>query len=194
MSDAKKNSEDKPSQKLVLYGNAILNRNQIGEFLKVLDNEQELKQNLDEFKVEIKEAEQDLFNMFAEIGFTPSANFNVSKADDYNLARTTLLNYRNKLLSSAISKVSSLQKNTNTVIKDRMIKINNIIAALKKDSDAYTNLSDASEDNAELDEAIKTEKANRSVTGRHENEAGSDFENQMDKVGDIYCSQLKGNI
>jgi len=194
LSKANKDGVSGGEQALVLYDYASLNRNQIGEFLNMVDLEQETKQNLDEAKQDLDTSKQSLFEMFAKIGFTPSASFDLSKDSDYNLAKNTLLRHRNKLLSSAISKVSSLQNNSNDVIRERLEKINNIIGALKKDNDVYVSLSENAKDDSELDEAIKMEKSNREVMAKYQKEEENNFNKQLEQIGNVYCAQLTGNI
>ena len=177
-----------------MYDQASLHQNQIGDFLKRVDYEQETRQQQIELQVDTENMQKSLNEIFARIGFNPSADFNLSNDNDYKLAHDTLMRYRNKLLSEVISEVSSLQNNDNDVIAERMIKVNNLIQALQKDDDAYTVLSDTSKADADLDEKIKSEKANRQVASKYKEKADQDFERQLNQVGNIYCSELSGNF
>ena len=40
----------------------------------------------------------------------------------------------------------------------------------------------------ELDENIKTEKANSKVTSKYQKNADDDFEKQMRQIGNVYCA------
>ena len=124
----------------------------------------------------------------------PSSDFDLAKDSDYNLARNTLLRYSNKKLSAAIAEAASAQNSTSEIIQERLVKINNQIKALKKDKDAYVTLGETSEDNAELDESIKTEKTNREVADKYKKQADADFEKQLNQIGNVYCAELTGNL
>ena len=65
---------------------------------------------------------------------------------------------------------------------------------MQKDNQAYTTLGESSADNAELAQAIRTETANREVAARQKQKADEDFENQINKVGKVYCYQLIDNM
>ena len=194
LSDMEKSSDVNGGQKELLYAYLGLNRNQIGEFLQAVDMEQQLKQDMEETSIELKETEKTLKELFQKIGFEPSPDFNLAKESDYTLARNTLIRYRNKLLSAAISTVAPLQGNNNEVIADRMVKINHLIGALQKDDDAYVSLGELSENNAELEESIKAEKINREVSNRQRKEADKDFEKQLLKIGNVFCGELVDNM
>ncbi len=194
LSEISKEGDDKQKQKDVLYDIASLNQNQIGDFLKKVDFEQECRQNMAEMSVEIKSTQKTLNDIFSKIGFEPSPDFNLSKEDDYNQAYDVLLRYRNQLLASAIAEIKDIQSNDNEVIAERMTKLNNLIKALQKDNKAYTVLEETSEDNAELDENIKSEQANRKVLEKHKKEAEEDFKKQLNQIGNVYCAELVGNM
>ena len=194
LSEINKNGDDQQKQKDVLYEISSLNQNQIGDFLKKVDFEQECRQNMAEMSVEIRSTQKTLNELFLKIGFEPKPDFNLSKEDDYNQAYDVLLRYRNQLLASAISEIKDIQANDNEVIAERMTKLNNLIKALQRDSKAYTVLEETSEDNAELDENIKSEQANRKVLAKHKKEAEEDFKKQLNQIGNVYCAELVGNM
>lgn len=194
LSKLNKDGAGDAKQEDILFDYASLNRNQIGEFLKAVDFEQETAQNMAELLIEIETNKKSLYETFEKIGFTPSSDFDLAKDSDYNLARNTLLRYSNKMLSSAITEAGPAQNSTSEIIQERLVKINNQIKALQKDKDAYVTLGETSEDNAELDESIKTEKTNREVADKYKKQADADFEKQLNQIGNVYCAELTGNL
>ncbi len=194
LSKLNKDGAGDAKQEDILFDYASLNRNQIGEFLKTVDFEQETAQNMAELLIEIETNKKSLYETFEKIGFTPSSDFDLSKDSDYNLARNTLLRYSNKKLSAAITEAAPAQNSTSEIIQERLVKINNQIKALQKDKDAYVTLGETSEDNAELDESIKTEKTNREVADKYKKQADADFEKQLNQIGNVYCAELTGNL
>ena len=194
LSDVNKDQNAELEQKDILFDIASLHQNQIGDFLKRADYEQKSRENKAEVQFEIEKAKEPLYNLFAQIGFTPAEDFDLSNEKDYKLAHDTLMRYRNKLISEAVSQIDSFKNNDNEVIKERLSKLNNLIKALQKDNDAYTVLSDQSKADADLEEKIKSEKTNRQVLSKQKNEANKDFEQQLNQIGNIYCSELAGNF
>lgn len=197
LSELIKNNEkgnSKEEQKIVLHEQSLLDKSQIGEFLRAIDFEQESRQNQSELLVELETAKQALMELLERAGLKPNNGFDLSNEKDYDLARNALLRYRNKLLSSAINLAKPLQGNKNEIIEERMVKINNIIGALQKDSEVYVNLGDMSSNNAELEEAIKSEKVNQKVASKHQKEAEEAFEKQLKQMGNVYCAELAGNM
>lgn len=192
--DINKDSDIELEQKDILFDTASLHQNQIGDFLKKIDYEQQSHQHKIETQLEVEKAKEDLYALFSKIGFAPAEDFDLSNEDDYTLATSTLMRYRNKLISSAASEIENLQDNENEVISEKIAKLNNLIKALQKDDDAYTVLSDQSKDDADLEEKIKSEKTNRQVMSKQKEEEKNSFEQQLLQMGDVYCSELAGNI
>ena len=159
-----------------------------------MDMVQSSKQNMIEAKLSIEEAKQDLNEVFRKIGFAPKSDFDLSKDSDYELAHNTLLRYRNKLIASAQSKAQSAQSSSNDTIKERMVKINNMMKAMKKDSEALVTLGEQSADDAELDEKIKSEKTNKTVADKYEKEDEQNFIKELQHIKEVYCAEMIHNM
>ncbi len=187
LSDEREKQSGKGSLSLALADIGNLKHNQIQDFLFAADMEQSTAQNMIETKVELENAKKTLYDMFEQIGFVPTADFDLSKTSDYNLARNTLLREKNKLVNSAKRQLSNLRSD-NEVVEERLGKMQRLSAALDKDSDAYTMLSELSEANAELDEMIKSEKTNREVSDRYEKQADDGFEKELNANVNPYCA------
>lgn len=187
LSDEREKQSGNGSLFLTLADIGSLKHNQIQDFLQAADMEQSTAQNMIEMKVELESAKKTLYDMFEQIGFVPTADFDLSKTSDYNLARNTLLREKNKLVNAAKGRLSEIHSN-NEVVEERLNKMKRLSAALDKDADAYTMLSELSEANAELDEQIKSEKTNREVSGRYDKQADDDFERELKANVNPYCA------
>lgn len=194
LSESNKNMNGDMGQSLVLYDQLILSHSQIGEFLKAIDKEQSMAEAVLNMKVEIEEAKQNLQELFDKAGFVASSDFDISKDSDYNLARNKLLNYRNSQINRIASSLSSAQSSQNDIIRERLKKINNVLAAMRKDAQAYTTIGENSADNAELAQSIRTETANREVAAKQKQKADEAFENEINKTGKVFCYQLIDNM
>ncbi|MBR1605347.1 MAG: hypothetical protein IJ660_04490 [Alphaproteobacteria bacterium] len=194
LSDVHKDSNTEIEQKDILFDIASLHQNQIGDFLKRADYEQQSRQNKAEMQFEIEKAKKPLYELFTKIGFTPAQDFDLANEDDYKLAYETLMRYRNQLISTAASQVKTFQNNNNEIIEQRIQKINDLIKVFQKDDGAYTVVSDNSKADADLEEKIKSEKTNRQVLAKQKQEADKEFKRMLHQIGNIYCSQLAGNF
>jgi hypothetical protein len=126
--------------------------------------------------------------------FVPADNIDLSKDEDYNLIKSKLEEYKKNKLNAAISLLSAAQGSTHEVVQDRLKKVNNMIALMQKDKEAYVILGDTMDAGAELDEKIKTEKVNREVAARQKEEADRHFEEELKKTTNSYCLQLLDNM
>ncbi|MBQ8464489.1 MAG: hypothetical protein IJ545_00600 [Alphaproteobacteria bacterium] len=194
LSNANKNTNTEMRQAFALYDQLTLSHSQTGAFLEALDQEQSLAEGVLEAKIEIETAKQNLKELFDKIGFVISADFDLSKESDYNLARNKILKYRDDSIKAVSSAIAPAQSSKNDIIQSRLKKINNILAALKKDSQAYTTIGESSADNAELEQNIRTEMTNRKVIAEQKKKADEDFEKHLNKTGKIYCYQLIDNM
>ena len=84
------NSEYQTNLKDEIFNNAPYNINQIGDFLDYVEVETTYRQTLEELKASLDEVNDMLKEQLVEAGFTPTADFDISKDEDYELARSSL--------------------------------------------------------------------------------------------------------
>lgn len=171
-----------------IYKKAAFSENQIGNFLRFVETEQDYRQILEELSAKMEETKAELFADFAEAGFTPSDDFDLSDPDDYAQARQTLDDLKNNNLSLAQTKVDEISNPTNNVVKDRRDRILNILNALSKDEDELLNLSEDITPDASFDERLKSEAANQATAQKYQEEADKAFENQLNSFPAPYCA------
>lgn len=182
------NSSYQTNLKDEVYKKTMLQNNQIGNFLRFVEQETSFRQAKEELALSIEEAKADLFDKFKDVGFTPSESFNLALQSDYDLAWDNLMRLRNNLLNEAAEGKSGVNAAGNEVAEERLKKIENLITALRKDKNAYINISDVTPAGAELDEMIKTEEANHKVTGEYKKKADEAFEKQLNGFPVPFCA------
>lgn len=172
----------------IVYEKTMLDHNQIGNFLTFVEQEISYRQALEEMKLSVDEAKAELFEKFEEIGFVPSADYDLAKQEDYDLTKETLNRYKNSLINEATEQLDTVNVMDNEVVQERVDKIKNIFTALRKDKEAYISLSDTTDSGSELDERIKTEEVNHQVTSEYKKKADEEFEKQLNSFPIPFCA------
>lgn len=142
---------------------------------------EELKASLDEVNDMLKE-------QLVEAGFTPTADFDISKDEDYELTRSSLDRLKNKLVEEGFSGISGVNVSDNEVVEERLNKIKRIFTALRKDKDELLPLNENSPSDSELDEQIKTEEVNKSVVGEYDKKVEEEFQKQLNNFKPPFCA------
>ena len=177
--------EDVPDN---LYKKAVFAENQIGNFLKFMEIESELRQNVDEMAAKIQEAREDLRTQLIEAGFTPAQDFDLADETQYNEIRDSLDSLKNSKVSSGLEQISAVNNPTDSFIDARLEKLQNIFTALTKDKNELINLSTSTAADSTLDEQIKSEEVNQEVAGKYQEEADKTLEDQLNGFDTPYCA------
>lgn len=182
------NSEYQTNLKDEIFNNAPYNINQIGDFLDYVEVETTYRQTLEELKASLDEVNNMLKEQLVEAGFTPTADFDISKDEDYELARSSLDRLKNKLVEEGFSGISGVNVSDNEVVEERLNKIKRIFTALRKDKDELLPLNENSPSDSELDEQIKTEEVNKSVVGEYDKKVEEEFQKQLNNFKPPFCA------
>lgn len=182
------NSEYQTNLKDEIFNNAPYNINQIGDFLDYVEVETTYRQTLEELKASLDEVNDMLKEQLVEAGFTPTSDFDISKDEDYELARSSLDRLKNKLVEEGFSGISGVNVSDNEVIEERLNKIKRIFTALRKDKDELLPLNENSPSDSELDEQIKTEEVNKSVVGEYDKKVEEEFQKQLNNFKPPFCA------
>lgn len=171
-----------------VYKKTLLNHNQFGNFLTFAEQEISYRQALEELKLSVDETKKILFEQFEKIGFTPKADYNLARQEDYDLTKDNLNRRKNTLVNEGFEEMEAVNAADNPVVEERLDKIKNIFTALRKDKEAYIPLTDATDSGAELDEKIKTEEVNHKVTAEYNKKADEEFEKQLNGYPIPFCA------
>ena len=182
------NSEYQTNLKDEIFNNAPYNINQIGDFLDYVEVETTYRQTLEELKASLDEVNDMLKEQLVEAGFTPTADFDISKDEDYELTRSSLDRLKNKLVEEGFSGISGVNVSDNEVVEERLNKIKRIFTALRKDKDELLPLNENSPSDSELDEQIKTEEVNKSVVGEYDKKVEEEFQKQLNNFKPPFCA------
>lgn len=171
-----------------IYQKASFSENQIGNFLRFVDDEQEYRQILEEMKVKIDELQEEVIAELKKAGYSPAEDFNLADDDDYNEALRVLDGAKNARLSEAYTDLEEIGNPGNEVVADRISLIRNMLDSMTKDKNELLQLSQNSKNDSELDEKIKREEVNKAAADKYQQEADEEFEKEINNFEIPYCA------
>ena len=184
--DSKKLS-DKQKNKIAAAQHAILSRNQIGDFLKQVENEKLMRQNLEEYKEKYEAQMKKLKERLKEYGFEPAKSFDLINDSDFKLAENKLKAIKKEKISSAKQKVSATDTKDNELAMEKAGVYNKVMGIMLKDSDSLMDVSILDSDDNDIEGRFKKAKADKSVVDKYK----KGLKDAIDDYNDIeepYCA------
>lgn len=184
--DSKKLS-DKQKNKIAAAQHAILSRNQIGDFLKQVENEKLMRQNLEEYKEKYEAQMKKLKERLKEYGFEPAKSFDLINDSDFKLAENKLKAIKKEKISSAKQKVSATDTKDNELAMEKAGVYNKVMGIMLKDSDSLMEVSILDSDDNDIEGRFKKAKADKSVVDKYK----KGLKDAIDDYNDIeepYCA------
>lgn len=171
-----------------IYVRAQYNNNQVGDFLEHVEMEQSYQQALDDLEEQVKEAKDELYTSLKEYGFEPSADFDISKEEDYDLAVKQLKTAKNSYMSTAKSAIDSIETGDSDVLSDSKASYQRVYQGLLLDSEAVVSMTMDVENISDFSEQIKTGTTNTAVDDTYEENGNEDFEETLQAMKPAYCA------
>ena len=112
----------------------------------------------------------------------------LSKEEDYNLARTKLDELKEQWLQDAAADINKVTTPDNSVVKDRLDTLKNMISVLQMDKNELMNVSEATKADDAFAEEIKSEEVNQAAADKYISEADEEFEKRMNSLPTPYCA------
>ncbi len=188
---------DNIDKNLYVYNRTMYSRNQLGDYLDFVEQEQTAADNLAKVELQVADVRTSLNTLFTEAGYELknvfdtadddySEKFDLTIPDDYQKAEKTLENIKSGAIKEATEKIDTVQ-NENGVLDTKLEDVNHQIEVLEKDADEVVQIT-GTEDLDDLEEQIKTEEANRSVVKVYEDAEAEEMDAQSDKSQAPYCA------
>ena len=163
-------------------------KNQIGDFLSFAEREKEIRQHLEEIEEKITEAKTDLVEALTSAGYTPSADFDLSKEEDYNEAQSQLDDLKAQYVAEGEALLAQVTTSDFEIVNNQVESLRNSLEALKKDEDELLVLSEGTVADSAFDEKLKQEKANQDVANAYQEEADKSMADQINNYPVPYCA------
>ena len=171
-----------------IYVRAQYNVNQVGDFLEHVELEQKYQQALDELEEKVKEMKDELYTLLGKFGFEPSEDFDISKAEDYDLAVKQLKSVKENYMNTAKEEINSINPGTSDLLQDSKNAYDRVYQGLLMDSEAVTQMTMDVDNLAELSEQIKTATVNNNVDDTYEANGDESFQETLDSMAPAYCA------
>lgn len=171
-----------------IYVRAQYNVNQVGDFLVHVEIEQGYRQSLEELEESMLKMKEELYDTLRSFGFEPSAEFDISKEADYDLAVSKLKTIKQSNMETAKGNIDSIETGDSDLLYQSKNNYNRIYNGLATDKQAVTTMTMDVDDPTEFAEDVKTATVNNQVSDSYEKNADESFEDQMKAFKPAYCA------
>lgn len=184
---AQSDNQESDSLKDKVYKEALLTRNQFGDYLNYVELETSYQETLNELGVKLEETRQSLKEQLAKIGYEPEQDFDLADEDTYREILEKLESAKNQIVAQAHPQISKLEP-ANEALEENIIKLNNMIGALELDKDEVVMLSDNMKPDTALSEKIKSKTVDAEALNRYNQEAQEAMKKEIESFGTPYCA------
>jgi hypothetical protein len=170
-----------------IYEDALLDRNQFGDFLDFVEMETLYQKAVEELEVKIDETRQKLIETFQEYGYDLPEDFDLADQATYDDLMNKLDERKNKLVDYALTLLSSVSSQQDP-IKEKVAQAENQIKLLQTDSDEVLQISILDTAGSEFEERIKTAKVDQNAMDKYDEEAQAAHEKLLNNFKEPYCA------
>lgn len=170
-----------------LFENALLDRNQFGNYLTFVEMESVYQNGIDELDVKLDESREKINEQLSKVGHQLKKGFDLADDETYDAIMKLLDQHKNKVMNAAINDVNQISAE-NDYLKERKDKLLNLIKAMQMDSDELLQISDNVTADEAFAEQIKQKQTDQKVMGKFKEEAQAEFEKQLESFEEPYCA------
>lgn len=162
-----KELSDSRKMRLAAVERSPYNSNQIGTFLVYAENENNIRDQVNELQKDYDAQMEELRNTLSKYGYELSKDINFANSDDYEQVRRKLDNIKNQTVADALQQIEGVDVEDNDVVAERVDSLKSALDALQKDDDELVLLNSSAKDINNLDEQIKSAKANKTAVNKY---------------------------
>ncbi len=180
------NESESASRDYYMYSRFLFDRNQFGDYLDMVDINDEAAKALVLQKTQVDELRAQLKEVLESMGYTISDDFDLSNENDYKKVSDTLKKYKTAYLRQLTDLLQTITGTTELIVtnKEKLVHAKEV---MEKDSEEEVSIS-GEEDLDELEEKIKTARADQSLTDVYEKEGNSSMEKQTKQLRPPFCA------
>lgn len=182
----KLDESESASHDYYMYSRFLFDRNQFGDYLDMVDIDDEAAKALVLQKTQVDELRAQLKEILNRMGYTISDDFDLSNESDYKKVSDTLKKYKTAYLRQLTDLLQTITGTTELIVtnKEKLVHAKEV---MEKDSEEEVSIS-GEEDLDELEEKIKTARADQSLTDVYEKEGNSSMEKQTKQLRPPFCA------
>ncbi len=182
------NKDKNAARDYFMYSRMLFEHNQIGDYLGYKELDARAQNAVDIQAQQVKSIREKLKEIFSSLNhdIVNIDDFDLSKASDYKEAEDTLKTYKEGYMRRLENLIGSITGETELVLSGKA-ELENGLAVLKKDANEEAAVS-PDDDLDELEEKIKTARANMALTDEYDSEGNDSFKKQMENLRPPYCA------
>ena len=185
--DDEEELDDEQKNKLASANQAVLSRNQIGDFLHQVEAEKLQRENLEEYQQKYDDRMNELKEALRAYGFEPTEDFDLRNDEDYKLAEQKLQEIKDENILSALSALSDIDQTDNEPVQEKVGILSRLISVLQQDKQNVLKISTMTADNNDIAGELKKAEADKAVVDKYKNSL-KDETDDYNEIEDAYCA------
>lgn len=178
---------DKQKNALASANQAMLSRNQIGDFLRYVETEKMQRENLEEYQQKYDDRMNAIKESLITYGFEPSEDFDLRNDADYELAEQKLQEIKSSNTLSALAALLEVDQTDNEPVQEKVGILTKLISILQKDTQNLLKISITMADSNDIEAELKKAEADNAVVDKYK----SSLKDQADDYNESdnpYCA------
>ena len=167
-SDIDEDSSNREKDDMARAQQSSFDKNQIGDYLKHVENEKNYKDNLNSHKKTHEKQMETLKERLRQFGFEPAEDFDLVKESDYKLAVAKLKGFKQEEIKEAEG-VLKIDVKDNEPVEEKVNLLKKLVSIMKEDDDGLLQLDLTSADDNDLAAQLKKAKTDSAVVDKYKN-------------------------
>ena len=167
-SDIDEDSSNREKDDMARAQQSSFDKNQIGDYLKHVENEKNYKDNLNSHKKTHEKQMETLKERLRQFGFEPAEDFDLVKESDYKLAVAKLKGFKQEEIKEAEG-VLKIDVKDNEPVEEKVNLLKKLVSIMKEDDDGLLQLDLTSADDNDLAAQLKKAKTDSTVVDKYKN-------------------------
>ncbi len=166
---------------------AEFSRNQIGDFLKFVENEKVQRENMEEYEQKYEAQLEEVKQQLEAYGFAPSESFDLINDEDYELAAEKLNEIKSGVSSEVKISLAQVDQSDNAPVQEKVGNFEKLISVMQQDKNAVMSVSITTADNNNIDADLKKAEADAELVDKYKNSLNDQADDYTD-IEEPYCA------
>jgi hypothetical protein len=181
----KLSSKDKSLR--VLGSLAVLSRNQIGDFLRQSETEEDYRESLESAEQDYQDKLDEFKQQLIDSGYAPSTDFDLANDADYKKTVSAIKSAKKAKMAEAKAALAKISAADNEPVEEKKTQYTKLLTILETDTEGVLQLTMSSADSDDWKTELKQNTANNSAVSAYKTDAETQEESYNNPDG-VYCS------
>jgi hypothetical protein len=178
---------DKDKSLRVLGALAVLSRNQIGDFLRQSEMEEDYRESLESAEKDYQEKMDDFKQQLIDSGYTPPDDFDLANDEDYKKAVSAIKSGKKAKMDEARAALAKVSVVDNEPVEEKKTQYTKLLTILEADTEGVLHLTLSSADSDDWETELKQNTANNSAVSTYKKNAKKEEASYNNPDG-VYCA------